>query len=88
MQNAQLIMVPTKKMMQKKNTKTLDKKKTTYANKDSITSKFIIIIFTAIALFYESFIILIGSLQKGIIKKEILTKKNNLGFDIIIKRID
>ena len=55
-------------------------------NKNSITSKFIITILTVITLFFESVLILIGSISRAIHRKEILTKKTNLGFDLIIKR--
>ena len=55
-------------------------------NKKSITSNFIILIFTIIYLFFESIIIIISLFKKGIVKKEILTKKTDLGFDLIIKR--
>ncbi len=55
-------------------------------NKSSITNKFIIIFFTVITLFCESVLILLGSINRGILRKETLTKNNNLGFDLIIKR--
>ncbi len=38
-----------------------------------------------ILLFIESVYILLSIVSKGILKKEILTKKSNVGFDIIIK---
>ena len=52
----------------------------------SITNNFIIIIFSIISLFIESIIIIISLFKKGIFKKEILSKKTDLGFDLIIKR--
>ncbi len=52
----------------------------------SITNNFIILIFTIISLFVESIIIIISVFKKGILKKEILSKKTDLGFDLIIKR--
>ena len=55
-------------------------------NENSITNNFIILIFSIISLFFESIIIIISLFKKGIVKKEILTKKTDLGFDIIIKR--
>ena len=55
-------------------------------NNNSITSNFIILIFSIISLFIESIIIIISFFKKGILKKEILTKKTDLGFDLIIKR--
>ena len=55
-------------------------------NKYSITNNFIILIFSIIYLFFESIIIIISLFKKGIVKKEILSKKTDLGFDLIIKR--
>ena len=77
--NAQLITDLTKmKKQENKNTKP--------NNKNSITSNFIILIFSIISLFFESIIIIISLFKKGIVKKEILSKKTDLGFDLIIKR--
>ena len=53
---------------------------------NSITNNFIILIFSIISLFIESIITIIGLFKKGIFKKEILSKKTDLGFDLIIKR--
>jgi len=55
-------------------------------NKNSITNNFIILIFSIISLFVESIIIIISFFKKGLFKKEILSKKTDLGFDLIIKR--
>ena len=55
-------------------------------NKNSITNNFIILIFSIISLFVESIIIIISLFKKGFVKKEILSKKTDLGFDLIIKR--
>ena len=55
-------------------------------NKNSITNNFIILIFSIISLFFESIIIIISIFKKGIVKREILSKKTDLGFDLIIKR--
>ena len=55
-------------------------------NNNSITSNFIILIFSIISLFVESIITIISFCKKGIFKKEILSKKTDLGFDLIIKR--
>ena len=55
-------------------------------NKNSITNNFIILIFSIISLFFESIIIITSLLKKGIVKKEILSKKTDLGFDLIIKK--
>ena len=77
--NAQLITGLTK--MKKKENK--DAKP---INKNSITNNFIILIFSIISLFFESIIIMISLFKKGFVKKEILSKKTDLGFDLIIKR--
>ena len=55
-------------------------------NNTSITNSFIILIFSTISLFVESIVIIMSMFKKGVLKKEILTKKTNLGFDLIIKR--
>ena len=55
-------------------------------NNNSIVNNFIILIFSIISVFVESVIIIIGSFKKGILKREILSKKTDLGFDLIIKR--
>ena len=55
-------------------------------NNNSITSNFIILIFTIISLFVDSIIIIISFFKKGILKKEILSTRTGLGFDLIIKR--
>ena len=55
-------------------------------NKNSITNNFIILIFSIISLFVESIVVIISIFKKGILKKEILSKNTNLGFDLIIKR--
>jgi len=53
---------------------------------NSITNNFIILIFSIISLFFESILVIFSLFKKGFLKKEILSKKTNLGFDIIIKR--
>ena len=63
-----------------------DIKKTLKESNTSITNNFIIVIFSIISLFYESIIIIMSLFKKGIFKKEILSKKTDLGFDLIIKR--
>ena len=63
-----------------------DTKKTKPKNDNSITNNFIIIIISVISLFVESIIIIISLFKKGILKKEVLSKKTDLGFDLIIKR--
>ena len=55
-------------------------------NNNSIVNNFIILIFSIISVFVESVIIIVGSFKKGILKREILSKKTDLGFDLIIKR--
>ena len=55
-------------------------------NDNSITNNFIILIFSIISLVIESTITIISFFKKGIFKKEILSKKTDLGFDLIIKR--
>ena len=77
--NAQLITGLTK--MKKRENK--DSKKN---NNNSITYNFIILIISTISLFVESIITIISLFKKGIFKKEILSKKTDLGFDLIIKR--
>tara|TARA_B100000700_G_C14723277_1_gene704772 strand:- start:1 stop:189 length:189 start_codon:yes stop_codon:yes gene_type:complete len=52
----------------------------------SIVNNFIILILSIISLFVESIIIIISSFRKGILKREILSKKTDLGFDLIIRR--
>ena len=66
--------------------KNQDNKNTRTKNNNSITNNFIILIFSVISLFIESIIIIISSFKKGILKREILSRKTNLGFDLIIKR--
>ena len=54
---------------------------------NSLTNNFIVLILSVVYLFVESLVIIIGGLfKKGILKKEILSKKTRLGFDLIIKR--
>ncbi len=53
---------------------------------NSITYNFIIFMFSVLSIFFESLVILISAFNKGILKKEVLSKKTNLGFDLIIKR--
>ena len=55
-------------------------------NNNSITYNFIILIISTISLFVASIITIISLFKKGIFKKEILSKKTDLGFDLIIKR--
>ena len=52
---------------------------------NSIINNFIILIFSIISLFFESIKIIFSFFKKGIFKKEILSRKTNLGFDLIIK---
>ena len=55
-------------------------------NNNSITYNFIILIFSIISLFVESILTIFSLFKKGIFKKEILSKRTDLGFDLIIKR--
>ena len=66
--------------------KTKNSQKTSIEKANSITNNFIILIFSILSLFIESIIIIISLFKKGILKKEVLSKKTNLGFDLIIKR--
>ena len=75
--NAQHIMDLTK-MKNQDNTKS--------QKNNTITNNFIILIFSVISLFLESIIIIISLFKKGIFKREILSKKTDLGFDLIIKK--
>ena len=63
-----------------------DIQKTSKGTENSITNHFIILIFSIISLLIESLIIISSVFRKGFLKKEILTKKTSLGFDLIIKR--
>ncbi len=51
----------------------------------SVTYNLIIAIVVLLILFLESIFILLSSIKKGILKKEVLTKSSNIGFDIVIK---
>tara|TARA_Y100001968_G_scaffold261844_1_gene249832 strand:+ start:1036 stop:1275 length:240 start_codon:yes stop_codon:yes gene_type:complete len=65
-----------------------DPKKLTQTSKidqTNISYYFIVTIIAIILLFIESIYILLSGIKKGFLKKEVLTKKSNLGFDIIIK---
>jgi hypothetical protein len=58
-----------------------------YIKKDhSIANNSIILFFSILSLFLESIVIIMSLLKKGIFKKEILSEKTNLGFDLVIKR--
>ena len=50
-----------------------------------IVYNFIITVLAAIVLLIESIYILMSGLKTGILKKEILTTRSDIGFDIIIK---
>ena len=66
--------------------KTKNNQKPPIERANSITNNFIILILSILSLFFESIIIIISLFKKGIFKKEVLSKKTNLGFDLIIKR--
>ena len=57
------------------------------SEKKDLVSISIFMLLTILIIFFESIFILIRGLKKGFIKKEILSDKSNLGFDldIIIK---
>ena len=61
-------------------------KSSTENNNHSMTNNFIIIIFSIFSIFFDALITLLSLFRKGILKKEVLSNKNNLGFDLIIKR--
>ena len=63
-----------------------DSQKSSIEKDNSFTNNFIILIFSILSLFFESIKIIISLFRKGFFKKEILSKKTNLGFDLIIKR--
>ena len=63
-----------------------DSQKPSRKTNNAITNNFIILLLSILTLFLESMIIIISSFKKGILKKEILSNKTNLGFDLIIKR--
>ena len=77
--NVQHIMDPIKM-------KTKNNQKSSTEKNNSITYNFIILMFSVLSLFFESIITIISLFKKGILKKEVLSKKTNLGFDLIIKR--
>ncbi|AAQ00203.1 MULTISPECIES: hypothetical protein [Prochlorococcus] len=54
------------------------------SNEKDLVSLFISILLTMIIIFIESIYILIRAIDKGILKKEVLSRKSNLGFDIDI----
>ena len=61
-------------------------KKPSIEKNNSTTSNFIILVLSILSIFFESIIIIISLFKKGILKKEVLSEKTNLGFDLIIKR--
>ena len=66
--------------------KSKDSKMSKIKKDTSITNNFIILIFSILSLFFESILIIVSLFKKGILKKEVLSKKTNLGFDLIIKK--
>tara|TARA_B100001250_G_scaffold307653_1_gene269508 strand:+ start:357 stop:581 length:225 start_codon:yes stop_codon:yes gene_type:complete len=66
--------------------KTKESQKHSAVKNKSIANNYIIIILSIFSLFFESIVIIISLFRKGILKKEVLSQKNNLGFDLIIKR--
>ena len=53
--------------------------------KKNLTGNIITYTIAIIILFLQSIFILFSILKNGFMKKEVLTKKSNFGFDIIIK---
>ena len=49
-----------------------------------IVSSFIIFLLTILILFIDSLFILLNISKKGLLKKEILSSKSNIGFDVKI----
>ena len=66
--------------------KKLENKNIKLNNSISVANDFIILIFSIISIFFESITIIFSLFKKGILKKEILSRKTDLGFDLIIKR--
>ena len=60
-------------------------KKSGNKQKENIGYNFILITILLLILFFESIYIIISIIKKGIFKKEILTRKSNIGFDISIR---
>ena len=60
--------------------------KSSKEKKNSISNNFIILIFSILTLFYESIVIILSIFNKGFVKKEVLSKNTNLGFDLIIRK--
>ncbi len=60
--------------------------KSSIETNNSVIDNFIIVLFSIITLFLESIMIIISFFKKGVFKKEILSKRTDLGFDLIIKR--
>jgi hypothetical protein len=57
------------------------------ASQKSLTHHTIFFVFTLLILLYDSILILFSGFKKGILKKEVLSKKSKVGFDfkIIVK---
>ena len=53
-------------------------------HKETITQKTIFLYVVTTVLFIESIVVIISSLYKGIMKKEILSRNSSIGFDINI----
>tara|TARA_Y100001968_G_C19140166_1_gene611039 strand:- start:282 stop:488 length:207 start_codon:yes stop_codon:yes gene_type:complete len=63
-----------------------NRKKASIEKNNTITNDFIILLFSILSLFFQSLIVILSLFKKGILKKEVLSKRTNLGFDLIIKR--
>jgi len=62
-----------------------DSQETPIEKNNLIINNFIIVIFSILSIFIEAIIIIISLFKKGIFKKEVLSNKSDLGFDLIIK---
>ena len=62
-----------------------DSQETPIGKNNLIINNFIIVIFSILSIFIEAIIIIISLFKKGIFKKEALSNKSDLGFDLIIK---
>ncbi len=54
--------------------------------KNTLASQFILLTISILSLFFESILIILSGFRNGISKKEILSNKTHLGFDLIIKK--
>tara|TARA_Y100001968_G_scaffold109317_1_gene98873 strand:- start:1113 stop:1322 length:210 start_codon:yes stop_codon:yes gene_type:complete len=55
------------------------------SKRNNIVYNFIVTILAATILLIESIYILLSAFKTGFLKKEVLTNRSNVGFDIVIK---